>query len=307
MTHGAARPLRVRVSPGWLWDALIVGGGPAGLAAGIQLARAGYDTLLLERSVLGGQARLLERIENYPGFPRGIRGRDLMDRWVRQACRWGLALRRASARDISRDEGTFAVRDTAGGLVRSRALLYCPGAAFQELGVPGEARLKERGVYDAAFERAPLFKGRTVAVVGGGEAAVAQAILLSRHAKRVHLISRGGRLKAHRLLRRRLERRSNVLWLSRASVERAEGNGSLKGVWLRPQDGGERRFLKASALFVLIGKRPPRSPFGRRRPAGFFTAGDAARGDFRQVAVAGGDGIRAAMRCIRYLERRGGS
>lgn len=290
--------------PSKVWEAIIVGGGPAGLAAGIHLARAGCETLLLERSVLGGQARLLELIENYPGFPDGIRGRDLMSRWVAQARRWGLNLKRAEAKAISWKEGLFTMRTVGLGTATARAVLYCPGSEFKELGVPGESRFRGRGIYHGAFERSPRWRDKAVAVAGGGEAAVAEAIALSRHAGRVYLISRGGRLKTHRLLLRRLIQRPNILWLARTTVEKAEGNGFLQGLRLR-RAGGGGGFLEAAALFVLIGKRPPPLPFGPRPPAGFFVAGDAAGGDFRQVAVAGGDGVRAAMACLRHLEGRG--
>ncbi len=283
------------------WEAVVIGGGPAGLAAGMHLSRAGYRTLLIERARLGGRAGLLDLIENYPGFPEGISGRALMDLWARQARRWGLAVRRAEALGIRRSEGGFAVSLAQGPSARARAVVFCPGASFKRLG--GEGRLWGKGVYDAALGRAYGFRGRLVAVVGGGEAAAHQALLLARHARRVYLICRSGRIKAHRLLLRRLASCPRVVFFPGTRVEGLLGGRRLEGVRLSSRDGARPGRLKVSALFVLIGQEAAPCPLGAGKGApGFFTAGDASGGISRQVAVAGGDGLRAAMRCIRYLE-----
>ena len=288
-----------------LWDVVIIGGGPAGLAAGIHLARGGYRSLLLERLRLGGQARLLGLVENYPGFPRGIQGKDLMDRWVRQGRYWGLKIRREEVREIARHGEGFSLRLLKNARLRAKSVVFCPGAAFKKLAIPGEKRFWGRGIYHAAFDKARGLAGKTVAVVGGGEAAVHQAILLSSHAGEVYLISREDRLKAHRLLLKRFNRRANIIWLGGTVVERARGGKFLERIYLRHSAGGIRSFLEISALFVLIGKERTQW-LGLRgpKPCGFFVAGDAAGDVFRQVAVASGDGIRAAMRCMGFLERR---
>ncbi|HBA59995.1 MAG TPA: thioredoxin-disulfide reductase, partial [Elusimicrobia bacterium] len=156
-------------------DAVVIGGGPAGLAAGMHLARAGYAALLVERRALGGQARGIGRIENYPGFPQGISGRELMGLWARQAKRWGLKTRLGEAVAVSRGaDGIFSVRLKKGAALRARAVLWCAGAAFRRLGVPGESRLAGKGVWNTADE-APSCAGLQVAVAGSGEAAVQQA------------------------------------------------------------------------------------------------------------------------------------
>lgn len=289
---------------GKLRDAVIVGGGPAGLAAGMHLARAGYGALLVERGRFGGQAARLEMLENYPGFPRGITGEKLMRLWLAQARRWGLGLKPDEALFLGRGgDGSFSVRLKKGGTLRSRAVLWCAGAAFRPLGASGEGKFAGNGVWHLVCE-APSCAGKTVAVAGGGEAAVQQAVLLSRRAERVYLITRTGRLKAHRLLLERLSRRPNVEWLAGWRVSRLSGSRRLEAAKLTPVSGrGAGKELPVDALFVLAGKKPPPVPAGwKSEPAGFFRAGDAAGDIFRQVAVAGGDGIRAAMRCIRYLE-----
>ncbi len=284
-------------------DAVVIGGGPSGLAAGTHLARAGYATVLIERKHLGGQARGLERIENYPGFPRGISGARLMQLWLEQAWRWGLKTRIDEAVTVALGaDGIFIVSLRKGVALRSRSVLWCAGAGFRKLDVPGESRLLGKGVWNTCDE-APSCSGLDAAVVGSGEAAVQQAEMLSRKAARVYLISRTEKLKAHKLLLDRFSR-SSAAAVPCYRVNRLLGKNKLEALELISVSGPRQvKKIKVDALFTLIGKEPTEVPAGwRRKPAGFYEAGDFSAGIFRQVAVAGGDGIRAAMRCIRYLE-----
>ena len=283
------------------WEAVVVGGGPAGLAAGLCLARSGCRVLLAEKGRLGGQARVLGRIENYPGFPSGVAGDRLMALWVRQARGWGLRTRRAEVRGVRRAGKRFLLRLARGPALAARAVVYCPGARFRDLGLPGESRL--RGVFHAAFDAAPSWRRRTVAVAGGGEAAAHQALALARHARRVYLICRGEALKAHRLLLRRLSLSARIVPVMGARVAALRGRGRLEAVDLVGRGG--RRRLDVDGLAVLVGKGPAALPFAPGRlPPGFFVAGDAAGQAHRQVAIAAGSGHEAAMRCVEYLEGR---
>lgn len=275
------------------WEALVVGGGPAGLAAGLHLARAGYRCLLVERAAPGGRALRLGRIENYPGFPAGIDGALLARRCLAQAKRWGLKVRKGDVRSVDGAAGGLRVSLRGGKTLRARAVVLCCGADFRRLGVPGETLA---GVEHEADARGARLRG-AAAVVGGGEAAAWQALALARRGAAVTVVHRGPRLKAHRLLLSRLER-AGVSAL-RGRVERLLGRGRLESLRVvRP--GGARERLAARLVHVLIGRERP--ALARRPPAGVFVAGDA-RGDrFRQTAVAAGDGLRAAMRAIRRLE-----
>jgi len=285
---------------GRIWEAAVVGGGPAGLAAGLYLARAGRRAVLLEKEALGGQARRLGRIENYPGFPAGISGRRLMGLFARQARVHGLVTLRAEVRSVRRQGKYFLLR-TDLGPVRSRCVVLCPGADFRDLGVPGERRLRGRGVFHGAWDGAAGFRGRRVAVAGGGEA-VHQALALAPHAAKVFIICRKARLRAIPLLLRRLARQPNVEVILHAAVERIEAARSLRAVAVRDLKTRRRRRLRVEALLVLVGKRVARLWARRRTGRGLFLAGDVRNGPFRQVAIAAGDGIRAAMRCERHLQ-----
>lgn len=290
-----------------IWDAVIVGGGPAGLSAGIYLSRLGFETLLLEKAHLGGTARRLEVVENYPGFPEGISGAELMGRFVSQTLRFGLKLKMAEVRRVSKKAGLFHLNLKDGAEnPKARAVILCAGSEFKRLGLPEEKRLLGKGIFHGAFERASQFLNKKTAVVGGGDAALHQALLLSRYAQKVTLIHRRKSFKANPLLRRRLQADSCIRPLFRHMVAGAEGKRRLRGIWVSGLDGKKKRFLRVSGLFVLIGKRPATALKNGLKPSqGCFTAGDLKMGSCRQVAIAAGDGVRAAMECEKFLLKCG--
>jgi thioredoxin reductase (NADPH) len=280
-------------------DAIVAGGGPAGLAAGFYLSRAGFKTLLLERDRLGGQARRIHRIFNYPGFPGGITGAGLTARIERQARSYGLAFERARVLRVESRKGGLAVV-TEAGILGCRAAVIATGADFLDLGVPGERALRGRGLWHAPFESAPDFRGMTVAVVGGGEAAAHQALRLARWAGKVHLICRGPALKAVAPLREAIAKARRVEFLAGTRVTALLGGRRLRAAEI--EDASGRRELPLEALFVLVGKRPG-LPGLRLAPGakGVFVAGDAREGCFRQAAIAAADGMARAMECELFL------
>ena len=279
------------------WEAVVVGGGPAGLAAGLQLSRAGLRTVLLEKGALGGQARRLARIENAPGWPGGVSGRRLMATFVRQAREWGLKTLKGELAGLRPGPGSQRLRLSDGRRLTARSVVLATGARFKPLPAPGARRLSGRGVFHAAFDAAGRWRGRDVAVVGGGEAAVHQAVHLAASARRVTLVARGP-LRAHRLLLSRLAALTNAEVFP-GRVVRVEGRSRVEALVLR--EGREEPVrLPVSAVFVLIGAEA--SPWARLggRP-GVFVAGDARGSVERQVAVAAGDGMAAAVRALRWF------
>ena len=277
------------------WPVVVIGGGPAGLAAGLQLSRAGCKTLLLEADRLGGQARRLPRIENYPGFPGAVAGKRLMSRFLRQARGWGLTTRRAQVLALRLRPGGWTLKLRGGARVAAQAVLYCGGARWRALGLPGEGRL--RGVYHAAFDEAPRFAGRTVAVVGGGEAAVHQAAALPARAASLSAQPRAAQVHAFCAPGGRLPQRRAAAGWRVASSEETPAEAVDAAARLRRQAAGGRP-VRWSAC-------SRQSCPARRGAPGIFVAGDARGERFRQVAVAAGDGVRQGMRCLSYLSRGG--
>ncbi len=228
-----------------------------------------------------------------------------MRRFVAQAKRQGLRIAKAQADKLSRRSGFFVIQ-ASGAELLARAVVLCTGASFRNLGIEGEKRLEGRGVYHGAFDEAGKFRGKTVAVVGGGDTAAHQALLLSRFAKKVYLIHRGANFKAARHLQGRMALRRNIVVLFNSVVSKVQGRGVLKG--LEIQDAKDERcgrpeLLDIQGLFVLIGKEPNIRPaLNCSLVRGVFYAGDNRPGEFRQVGIAAGDGMRAGMECADYLE-----
>ena len=294
-----------------MYDVAIIGGGPAGLTAGLYAARAGWKTVLLERGLPGGQAATTDRLENYPGFPEGIGGPELMMAFADQAARFGMETRYTGVNKIAPGLKRLTLDD--GSEIAAKALIVALGATPRKLGVPGEAENIGRGVSYCATCDGAFYRGKRVAVVGGGDTAVEDALYLSRFAH-VTLIHRRDRLRAMGAQVEKLRADENVDMLLCATVsgiERAEDglvlhlstgrelavDGVFVAVGVEPQTGLVADVLALDeAGYILAGEDTKTSV------SGIFAAGDCRKKPLRQVSTAVGDGATAAYMANAYLE-----
>ncbi len=298
------------------YDIVIVGGGPAGLAAGLYAARARRRTALLEKGVIGGQISLTETIENYPGI-ESIGGFDLAQAMLRQAESYGLETHYVAATGLEQADGKWVVRTDEEEFV-AKAVIIAAGADYNRLGVPGEERLTGRGVSYCATCDAAFFKDEEVAVVGGGDAAMDEGLFTSRYASKVYVIHRRDQLRASRILQERAFANPKMHFIWNTVVTEILGEEAVAGARLRNVVTGEESVLPVKAVFIFIGHHPNTDWLRGLVPMdngghivvnewmetglpGLFAAGDVRRNAARQVVSSAGDGATAAIAADRYI------
>jgi thioredoxin reductase (NADPH) len=298
----------------------IVGGGPAGLTAGLYATRARRRTVLFEGGVLGGQIAMAGTVENYPGFPDGVEGPELALAMHEQAERFGLETRYEPVQAVRREGEAFVI-ETASEAMRARAAIMTVGGEHRPLGVPGEERLFGKGVSFCASCDAHFFEGQPVAIVGGGDAALDEALFATRYASRVHVVHRGEAFRAAAVLQERAAAEPRIALERGTVVERVLGDEAVGGLAIRELATDRPRELDVRAVFVFIGQEPATAPLrglieldaGGHAPvdawmqtsiAGLFCAGEARADSARQVVTAAGDGATAAIAADRYLRAR---
>ena len=299
-------------------DVLIVGGGPAGYTAALYAARSGLTTLVLEGTAPGGQLAAAESVENYPGEPQAVKGWYLAERMRQGAERSGAGtvLARVTALRLP---GPKKLAETEAGTFAGRALIYAAGAFPRRLGIPGEERLLGRGVSFCAACDGAFFRGRDVAVVGGGNSAVSEALTLSRLCRQVTVVHRRNTLRAERQGVQALEQAGNVRFLWNAAVEAITGDKAVAGLQYRDLVSGRQALRPSAGVFVAIGRQPETTLLAGQLPLdpagyvsadettatavpGVFAAGDVRSKRLRQVVTAAADGAVAAHMAAAYLE-----
>lgn len=302
--------------PRQAYEIVIVGGGPAGLAAGLYAARARRRTVLLEKGVIGGQIALTELVENYPGVP-SVNGFELAQTMLKQAESYGLETQFAAVTALKQEGERWLVRTTEDEYV-GKAVIVTAGADYNRLGVPGEERLRGRGVSYCATCDAAFFKGQHVAVVGGGDAAIDEALFTTRYADRVTVIHRRDQLRASAILRERAFANPKIDFAWNTVVTEILGEEAVTGVRLRNGETGDVSTMDAAAVFVFIGQHPNtdflRGLISRDEGGhilvnewmetelpGLYAAGDARQNAARQVVSSAGDGATAAIAAEHYL------
>ncbi len=299
------------------YDVIIIGGGPAGLTAGLYTSRAGLKSLLLERGIMGGQMVNATLIENYPGFPEGISGAELGSLMHRQAERYGLKIVVTEVASISEKQPYTVV--ASDGSFEATAVIITTGSEYRKMGVPGEENFAGRGVSYCATCDGFFFRNREVAVVGGGDTAVTDALELSQHASKVYVIHRRDQLRAGKVLQERAFSHPKLEFIWSTVVEEAVGDKVLNGLKLLNVKTGQKSALKVDGVFVAVGLMPNSRTFFdivelddagyvvtdetmATSASGIFAAGDIRSSSPRQIATAVGDGTTAAMSAFRYIQ-----
>jgi len=300
---------------------VIVGSGPAGLTAAVYAARANLHPIVIEGLAAGGQLMLTSDVENYPGFPDGILGPELMTKFREQAARFGAEFVTADADRLDLSGPPFGAW-VDGRECRGDAMVLATGATARMLGLESERRLLGRGVSTCATCDGFFFRGKPLAVVGGGDSALEEAMFLTKFATEVTVIHRRDQLRASAIMADRAEANPKITFRWNAVVEEVLGNGSVDGVRLRDTTTDERSDLEVGAVFVAIGHDPNTALVGdqldldeggyvvtggdstRTSVDGVFAAGDVQDHVFRQAVTAAGSGCMAAMEAERWLAAR---
>jgi thioredoxin reductase (NADPH) len=301
------------------YEIIIIGGGPAGLTAGIYAARDRRDTILLEKSAIGGLIATAEHVENYPGFPDGVSGLELSEMMSRQATRFGLQFAFGEVIAAGLRDSLKYVRTTEVNVL-CRALIIASGSEVAKLGIPGEAEFTGKGVSYCATCDAAFFADVPVAVVGGGNVAITDALHLTRFASRVFVIHRRDQLRADRILQERAfaEPKIEFVW---SQVPRAiEGEDLVKGIRISSVKEKRESLLEVGGVFIAAGYRPNTAYLKgmvkldnagyivvnermETNVPGVFAAGDIRSNSLRQVVAAAGDGAVAAVNAAGYLDK----
>ncbi len=300
------------------YEAVVIGGGPAGLTAGLYLSRYGLNTLLVERGLPGGQIVNAGRVENYPGFPNGITGMDLGQLMHEQASRFGLNFATVEVSGL-RQEGKMFRTVSDDGDFLSPVVVIASGSNYRKMGLADEERLTGRGISYCATCDGFLFRNMDVAVVGGGDTAVSDALELSQHARHVYVIHRRDQLRASHAVQRAAMNNAKIEFIWNSIVVQLEGQEKLSNLVLKDVKTGASSRLDVSGVFVAIGLIPNSDPFRglialdesgniptdelmRTSIAGLYAVGDIRRNSARQVAAAVGDGAVAAKSAFSYLK-----
>ncbi len=302
-----------------MYDVVIVGGGPAGLTAGIYAARGGLKTLICEGKILGGQIVLSFEVENYPGFPEGISGMDLIDRFTKQAEKFGVEISYEGVKKIEDHKDHKSVYLTNDSCIKTKTVIIAAGSTANRLGCPGEKKFTGKGVSYCATCDGAFFRGKTVAVIGGGDAALEEALYLTNLAKKVYIIHRRDSFRAIKILQDRARENSKIEFIMNHIVKEIQGDKMVNGLLLENTKTGEKTRLPVDGVFIYVGATPNTkfvedlieldengyiitNQNMETNVEGIYAAGDIRVSPLRQVVTAAADGAIAASSAQKYIE-----
>ena len=302
---------------GDIYEVIIVGGGPAGLTAGLYSSRAGLTSILIEKGIFGGQITYAEHVENFTGFPQGISGQELGEKMHEQARKHGLKILTAEVTGLEM-QGEMKLVKTTEGDYTGRTVIMAGGAVRRKLGVEGETRLTGRGVSYCAVCDSAFFRDQRVAVVGGGDTAITEALHLAKFASNITIIHRRDQLRAGHVLQEKLRSEPKIDFLWDTTVTAIEGADMVERIKLLNVKTGQGAEMEVSGVFVSVGTNPDTEYVKTLLPLdesgyiitnekmetpvpGIFAAGDIRHNSARQAITAAGDGATAAIYAQKYL------
>jgi len=303
-----------------IYEVIIIGGGPAGLTAGLYTSRSRFNTLLIEIGLLGGQMTTTEVIENYPGFPQGINGDELSRLMEEQAKRFGLEVVSQEVVEVKL-EGERKLVKTDELTYLCEALIICTGTEYRKLGIPGEKEFTGKGVSYCATCDGAFFKDSQIVVVGGGDSALTEALFLTKFAKELTIIHRREALRGTKIYQERVLSNPKIKMLWNSVVQRIKGDSIVRSIVIKNVKTGEIDEFNTEGVFLFVGVSP-RTQFLKNLITfdeagyivtdencetsikGIFAAGDCRKRLLRQIATAVGDGATAAFATEKYLEER---
>jgi thioredoxin reductase (NADPH) len=304
-----------------LFDVIIVGGGPAGLTAGLYTSRARLKTLLIEKGLIGGQVTTTEFVENYPGFEEGITGTELAMKMEKQAKRFGLEIMQGSVETLSLEGKMKKITLEGNDIYETKSIIIATGAHPKHLRIAGEDAFRGKGVSYCATCDGAFFKGEKIAVIGGGDSAVQEGIFLTKFAEKVYIVHRRDKLRAEKLLQERALGNQKVEFVWDTVVEEIQGNDAVQSLKLRNVKTQEITPLDVQGVFIYIGYNP-NTDFLRdiveldqegfiitnelmvTSVPGIFAAGDVRSKNLKQIATAVGDAAIAGVEAEKYIEEK---
>lgn len=301
------------------YDVVILGGGPAGLTAAIYTARARLQTLVIEKKEIGGEAAATDVIENYPGFPEGINGQALADRMVQQAKRFGAEIYYGEVMhlNLTGSPKTLLLDDQP---ISAHSVIIATGTSPKLLNVPGEKELKGRGVSYCATCDGPIYAGKDIAIIGGGNSGLQEGLFILKFVKSITLIEYLPKLNAEKILQEKFQSHLNTITLLNHQVLSINGTGKVESITVKDRATGETKRISVEGVFVYIGLIPNTELFQgqlelnqlgyivtdeklQASVPGVFVAGDVRDKGLRQVATAIGDGALAAVSAEKFVEQ----
>jgi len=305
-----------------IYDIAIIGGGPAGLTAGIYASRALMKTIMLEKIAPGGLVITTEHVENFPGFADGVSGFELMEQMQKQAERFGLEIQSNEVKLIAYSD-KFIIR-AASNEYQALSVILAPGTYWRKLGVEGEAAFANKGVSYCATCDGPLFREKEIVVVGGGDSALEEALFLTKFVKKIYLVHRRDRLRASAILQERAQKNGKIEFVWNSAISKIRGSKKVEGVTIKNFVTNTEKDISVDGVFVFIGFVPNTAFVGdlvkldesgyvitdahmKTSREGVFAAGDVRSGAFRQIITACGDGAMAATSAQHFVENLKGT